>query len=110
MPENKSKYIRWYAETTIEDIPLVGGKNASLGEMYRELTSKGIKIPNGFSVTAEAYWHTLKKGGILEKLKETMEGLDTSDVADLAKRGKVARDLILGAGIPDDLWKKIKIA
>ncbi len=110
MSANKSTYIRWFEETTIDDVPLVGGKNASLGEMYRELTSKGIRIPNGFSVTAEAYWHTLKAGGILEKLKQTMEGLDTSDVADLAKRGKIARDLILGAGIPDDLWEKIKIA
>ena len=108
MSENKSKYIRWFEETTIDDVPLVGGKNASLGEMYRELTSKGIKIPNGFAVTAEAYWHTLKAGGILEKLKKTMEGLDTANVADLATRGKIARDLILGAGIPDDLWEEIK--
>jgi len=109
MSGNKSKYTRWFEETTIEDVPLVGGKNASLGEMYRELTSKGIKIPNGFSVTAEAYWHTLKAGGILEKLKKTLEGLDTANVADLSKRGKIARDLILGAGIPDDLWEEIKI-
>ena len=108
MSKNKSKYIRWFEETTIDDVPLVGGKNASLGEMYRELTSKGVRIPNGFSVTAEAYWHTLKAGGILEKLKKTMEGLDTADVAELAKRGKNARDLILGAGIPDDLWEEIK--
>lgn len=108
MSGNKSKYTRWFEETTIEDVPLVGGKNASLGEMYRELTSKGIKIPNGFSVTAEAYWHTLKAGGILEKLKKTLEGLDTANVADLSKRGKIARDLILGAGIPDDLWEEIK--
>src|SRR5664280_98807 len=108
MSENKSKYTRWFEETTIEDVPLVGGKNASLGEMYRELTSKGIKIPNGFSVTAEAYWHTLKAGGILEKLKKTLDGLDTANVADLSKRGKIARDLILGAGIPDDLWEEIK--
>ncbi|MCO5381330.1 MAG: phosphoenolpyruvate synthase [Methanosarcina barkeri] len=108
MSENKSKYIRWFEETTIDDVPLVGGKNASLGEMYRELTSKGVKIPNGFSVTAEAYWHTLKAGGILEKLKKTLEGLDTADVAELAKRGKNVRDLILEAGIPDDLWEEIK--
>jgi len=109
MSGNKSKYTRWFEETTIEDVPLVGGKNASLGEMYRELTSKGIKIPNGFSVTAEAYWHTLKAGGILEKVKKTLDGLDTANVADLSKRGKIARDLILGAGIPDDLWEEIKI-
>ena len=59
MSENKSKYVRWFDETSIEDVPLVGGKNASLGEMYRELTPKGVQIPNGFSVTAEAYWHVL---------------------------------------------------
>jgi len=108
MPGDKNNYTRWFEETTIEDVPLVGGKNASLGEMYRELTSKGIRIPNGFSVTSDAYWHTLKAGGILEKLKKTMEGLDTSDVSELSKRGKAARDLILGAGIPDDLWEEIK--
>ncbi|AKB24776.1 Phosphoenolpyruvate synthase [Methanosarcina sp. MTP4] len=106
MPE--TNYIRWFSETTIDDVPLVGGKNASLGEMYRELTGQGIKIPNGFSITAEAYWKLLEAGGILEKLKKVMEGLDTSDVAELSKRGKAARDLILEAGIPDVLWKEIK--
>jgi pyruvate,water dikinase len=110
MFEKESKYIRWFEETTIDDIPLVGGKNASLGEMYRELTKKGVRIPNGFSVTADAYWHTLEAGGILDKLKRTMEGLDTSNIADLARRGKAARDLILGARIPDDLWEEIKAA
>jgi len=106
MPE--TNYIRWFSETTIDDVPLVGGKNASLGEMYRELTGQGIKIPNGFSITAEAYWKLLEAGGILEKLKKVMEGLDTSDVAELAKRGKAARDLILEAGVPDVLWQEIK--
>ncbi len=67
-----------------------------------------IQVFNGFSVTAEAYWHTLKAGGILEKLKKAIEGLDIANVADLSKRGKIARDLILGAGIPDDLWEEIK--
>jgi pyruvate,water dikinase len=109
MSDNKSKYIRWFEDTTVEDVPFVGEKNASLGEMYRELTSKGVKIPNGFSVTVEAYWHTLKAGGILEKLKIAMEGLDIANVADLSKRGKIARDLILGVGISDDLWEEIKI-
>ncbi|HSN58732.1 MAG TPA: PEP/pyruvate-binding domain-containing protein, partial [Clostridiaceae bacterium] len=105
-----SKYIRWFEDTTIEDVPLVGGKNASLGEMYRELTAEGVIIPNGFSVTAEAYRHMIKSAGIHDKLKETMDGLDKTDVADLAARGKRARDLILGAGIPDDLWSEIRDA
>ena len=105
-----AKYVRWFKEIKIEDVPLVGGKNASLGEMYRELTGEGIKIPNGFAITAGAYWHVVKSAGIQDKLKETMAGLDKTKVADLATRGKKARDLILGAGIPDDLWAEIKTA
>jgi pyruvate, water dikinase len=105
-----TQYVRWFKEIRIEDIPTVGGKNASLGEMYRELTSEGVKIPNGFATTAEAYWHVIKSAGILEQLQESMSGLDKAKVADLARSGKRARDLILGAGIPDDLWAEIKTA
>ena len=108
--KQNAKYIRWLEEIIINDIPLVGGKNASLGEMYCELTHEGIKIPNGFAVTAESYWHVLSSAGILDKLKEVMTGLDKANVADLARRGKTARDLILGAGIPNDLWDEIKTA
>ena len=92
-----SRYIRWLEEIKIGDIPIVGGKNASLGEMYRELTSQGVKIPNGFAVTAEAYWYVLESAAILDELKDAMLGLDKTNLADLMKRGKVARDLILGA-------------
>ena len=106
----KSQYIRWFEEIAIEDIPLVGGKNASLGEMYRELVSQGVKIPNGFATTTEAYWHLLESAGLLEKLKEALAGLDKSNVSDLAERGKRARSLILGAEIPEDLWFEIKAA
>ncbi|MCD4806521.1 MAG: phosphoenolpyruvate synthase [Methanococcoides sp.] len=105
-----SKYIRWFEEISIEDIPSVGGKNASLGEMYRELTEKDIKIPNGFAVTADAYWHVLESAGVLQELKDSLEGLDTADVTDLAVRGKKARSIVLDAGIPDDLWEEIKEA
>jgi pyruvate,water dikinase len=55
--EKDARYIRWFEEIKIGDIPTVGGKNASLGEMYRELASQGVKIPNGFAITAEAYWY-----------------------------------------------------
>ncbi len=106
----KSRYIRWFEEIAIEDIPLVGGKNASLGEMYRELTSQGVKIPNGYATTTEAYWHLLESAGLLEKLKRALAGLDKSNVSDLAERGKRVRDLILAADIPEDLWSEIKAA
>jgi len=103
-------FIRWFKDISIGDIPVVGGKNASLGEMYRGLGAKGIKIPNGFAITSGAYWHVVKSNGALDKLKEEMKGLDKTEVTDLARRGKRARDLILGAGIPDDLWAGIKTA
>jgi len=108
--EYSAQYIRWFEHIGIEDISIVGGKNASLGDMYSELKDRGVKIPNGFAVTAEAYRHVIQAAGILDELKETMSGLDKADVADLAKRGKIARDLILGANIPDDLWGEIRAA
>ncbi|MEK7774055.1 MAG: phosphoenolpyruvate synthase [Deltaproteobacteria bacterium] len=101
-------YIRWFKDIGIGDLPLVGGKNASLGEMYRELTAQGVRIPDGFAITAEAYRHTVKSGGILGKLKDTMEGLDKANLIDLAVRGKKARELILSAGVPEDLWTEIR--
>lgn len=104
------KYIKWFEEITIDDVPVVGGKNASLGEMYRKLVPQGINIPNGFAITADAYWHVLESGGIKDELKKIMEGLDISDVSDLSQRGKKVRNLILNAGIPDDLWDEIKQA
>ncbi|MDT8318747.1 MAG: phosphoenolpyruvate synthase [bacterium] len=110
MMKRKYRYIRCFEEICIDDVPLVGGKNASLGEMYRQLAPQGVKISNGFAVTADAYRHVLKSAGILDTLKETMAGLDKSDVTDLALRGKTARDLILGAGIPGDLWEEIAAA
>ena len=90
----RAKYIRWFEEIKIEDVSLVGGKNASLGEMYRELVQQGVRIPNGFAVTAEAYWHILRSADILDKLVDALAGLDKTDVLDLARRGEKARDLI----------------
>ncbi|HCP14955.1 MAG TPA: phosphoenolpyruvate synthase, partial [Peptococcaceae bacterium] len=106
----KPKFIHWFKDIRIEDVPLVGGKNASLGEMYGTLTARGIKIPNGFAISAAAYWEAIRAAGILEDLKETMSGLDVTKVADLAVRGTKARELILGAGIPDNIWREIKAA
>ena len=109
MPQER-KFTLWFNEIRIEDVPSVGGKNASLGEMYQDLTSKGVKIPNGFATTSEAYWHFLNSAGILDKLKEIMSGLNKADVKDLAARGKRARELILESDLPEDLWMEIKEA
>ena len=105
-----ARYIRWFEEIKIEDVPEVGGKNASIGEMYRELKNTGIKVPNGFAITADAYWYMLQAAGVVNDLKNIMKGLDTSNVEDLSIRGRKARDIILEAGIPDDLWIEIKAA
>ena len=103
-------FILWFDEIGIEDVPEVGGKNASLGEMYQHLTAKGVKIPNGFAITATAYKHLLKDAGIEQAIRDALDGLDTHDVADLQKRGKKVRDIILNGKFPDDLEQDIKKA
>jgi pyruvate, water dikinase len=96
MPQER-KFTLWFDEIRIEDVPSVGGKNAFLGEMYQDLTSKEVKIPNGFATTSGAYWHLLEAAGILDKLKEALAGLDKkSNVQELAEKGKRCRELILG--------------
>lgn len=92
--------IRWFAEIGIDDVPLVGGKNASLGEMYRELTPKGVKVPDGFAVTADAYRGFLREGGVDQRIEALLKGLDTRDVATLQRCGRQARQAILGPACP----------
>lgn len=99
----EGKFIMFFDELGIGDVGLVGGKNASLGEMYRNLVPKGISVPDGFAVTAGAYWHFLDSAGIREKLKEILRGIDISDVNDLAERGRRARQAILETEIPSEL-------
>ena len=101
------QYIRFFKELTIDDVPIVGGKNASLGEMYRELTEQGVKVPNGFAITAEAYMHMLGEAGAMEKLHAALDDLDPENVYDLAHRGAKARRIVYNAGIPDDLREEI---
>jgi pyruvate,water dikinase len=107
MMSKQANYIRWFNELTIDDIALVGGKNASLGEMYRELTPQGIQIPNGFAVTAEAYRYVLDQANGWEKLHQALDGLNPDDVGDLAKRALKAREIIYAAPFPEDLEQQI---
>jgi len=95
-----NNYIRWFNELTIDDVPLVGGKNASLGEMYRELEPQGIKIPNGFAVTAEGYRFMLDSANAWDALHEALDDLNPEDVADLAKRARKAREIVYAAPLP----------
>jgi pyruvate,water dikinase len=96
----EQKYVRFFDELGLADVPLVGGKNASLGELYRELRPQGVLVPNGFAITAEAYRDLLTAAGAWDRLHAILDPLDPSNVADLAIRGKQARDLVYGTGLP----------
>ena len=101
------QFILWFKDLTIEDVPLVGGKNASLGEMYRNLTKKRVNIPNGFAVTAYAYRYFLKKAKIEDKIRQILSDLDTRNMQNLAERGRKVRGVILQAHLPEELKSAI---
>ncbi|GAB4562998.1 MAG: phosphoenolpyruvate synthase [Rhizobacter sp.] len=101
------KYIRWFSELGVGDVPLVGGKNASLGEMYRELSAQGVRVPNGFAITAEAYRYVLEQADAWPQLHRALDGLNERDVDDLARRAQLAREIIYGAALPADLVAEI---
>jgi pyruvate,water dikinase len=105
--EKKYKYIRFFKELGIGDVALVGGKNASLGEMYRELTQQGVKVPNGFAITAEAYRYLLDKANAWDALHRALDGIDPASVTDLSRRAKEARNIVYGAPLPNDLREEI---
>ena len=101
-------FIKWFEDLKIEDVPLVGGKNASLGEMIRNLGEKGVSVPGGFAVTAYAYKYTIEKAGVDKKIKEILSDLDTHNVHNLAERGEKIRNLIKNTQIPTDLEQEIR--
>ena len=119
----KQKYILWFKDINLDDVLLVGGKNASLGEMYRELTKKRIhpvksseagakqfnrvNIPNGFALTSRAYWYFLKKNKINKKIKEILRKFNPKNLASLKETSHQIRELILKSKLPDDLEKEI---
>ena len=106
----KDPFIIFFKDLGIGDVPVVGGKNASLGEMYAKLTKKGVNIPNGFATTAAAYDYFLYKAGIKDEIKNILRGLNTHDVTDLAKRGQKVRQTILRSSLPQDLAQAITTA
>jgi pyruvate,water dikinase len=104
------KYVKNFNEINIHDIHLVGGKNASIGEMMRELKPKGINIPEGFAVTTEAFLKLLKEKNISENIYKKLDGLDVSDIAALEKVGKEIRHIILEMDIPLDIVQEIRMS
>jgi len=107
---NESDYVRWFRDLGVDDVARVGGKNASLGEMYRELTPKGVRVPNGFAITARAYRDMLSEAGAWEPLHELLDDLDKNDIAELARRGQVARELVYRAGLSPALREQVQTA
>ncbi len=102
--------IQWFSEIGIDDLPRVGGKNASLGEMYRELTAKGVRVPDGFATTADAYRLFLSSTGLDEKIRGFLRDLDTRDIANLRLRGSQIRQAILATELPAELAAEIVAA
>jgi len=100
-------FIKFFEDVSMRDVPSVGGKNASLGEMVRNLVPRGIRVPGGFAVTAEAYWRFLDASGLQQTIKDALKGLKKDDVEDLAERGNRVRQAILAAEIPAEIRKAL---
>ena len=107
MKKKSEKYILGFKEVSKKDLLLVGGKNASLGEMIKTLSKDGINIPDGFALTTKAYWYFLKFNKIDEKLKIIFKKFKPESIKSLQETGKKARNLILKAELPQDLKKEI---
>ncbi|MFH0804968.1 MAG: phosphoenolpyruvate synthase [Patescibacteria group bacterium] len=103
----RSRNIFWFNELTIKDVPLVGGKTASLGEMYRELSRTGVLVPDGFAITAHAYQYLLEKAGIKQEIRNILKGLNVNDLKNLYDRGRRVRETIMEAEFPADLIVEI---
>lgn len=102
------RYLKFFEELSIGDIPQVGGKNASLGEMYHHLKPKGVNLPNGVATTADAYRYFLREAGLSQRIAEVLEGLDVNNMHELAARGERIRSMIVDAKLPADFEEEIK--
>jgi len=103
----KEKNILWFEDLSVTDVPLVGGKNASLGEMFSQLSKKGVRVPDGFALTSRAYWYFLRENDIDEKLKKIFDKFNPDSLSSLKKTGKAARQLIHNSKFPKDLEGEI---
>ncbi|MFZ0489840.1 MAG: PEP/pyruvate-binding domain-containing protein, partial [Salegentibacter sp.] len=100
-------FVKKFSEITIEDVPLVGGKNASLGEMFNELASEGVQVPNGFATTSNAFRTFLKENQLDTKLKDLMSQLDRDNFENLSDLGSQARKAIEGGEFSSEFSEAI---
>jgi len=105
-----TQYIRWFEALRLTDTPLVGGKTSSLGELFHALRPLGVNVPDGFAITAGAYWALVDAAGLRPRIAKILDGLDKRDVADLGRRGHAVRTLIRGAGVPPEVWAEVSVA
>ena len=108
MPD--TRYIRWFKELSLDDLGLVGGKNASLGEMFQQLTPLGVRIPDGFAVTAQAYRDALDAADAWPELHQLLDKLDKTDTDALARAGARAREIVYGAAMPAAVERQLRAA
>ncbi|MEM9587407.1 MAG: phosphoenolpyruvate synthase, partial [Planctomycetota bacterium] len=101
--ETATDLIRWFDQVGMQDVAIVGGKNASLGEMYRQLTPRGVRVPNGFATTADAYRQFLGESGLDAKIEQILSGMNIADVSSLQHHGAIIRHMILETPLPDAL-------
>lgn len=101
------RHIKFFKDVSLTDIPQVGGKNASLGEMVKYLAPKGVKLPNGLATTAEAYRYFLKESGVDSQIRSLLDGLDVKNLADLERRGAKIRSAIMNSKLPKDFEDEI---
>jgi len=108
LAEKKEALLLWFDELGKEDVPIVGGKSANLGEMTRELKSAGVPVPPGFSTTSKAYRYFMDYNQLTAKVDEAMAQLkDPNDTETLQKVGKTVREMIVGATLPPDLAQQV---
>ncbi|MBF2072208.1 MAG: phosphoenolpyruvate synthase [Synechococcales cyanobacterium C42_A2020_086] len=103
----ETAFILWFEQVGIEDIPLVGGKNASLGEMIQQLAPKGVNVPTGFATTAYAFRYFVRNAGLDDRLRQLFADLNVNDVNNLRERGRQARAMILHTPFPPELESAI---
>lgn len=104
------KFIRFFATLGMGDVGLVGGKNASLGEMYQNLTHLGVNIPNGFSTTRDAYQLLLRQNNLAQRIDALIGDLDIENIAQLQASGKAVRELILNEPLPAEIEQDVREA
>src|SRR5690242_8954201 len=100
--------LAWLKDLRLTDLPQVGGKNASLGEMTAALAAAGIRVPGGFATTADAFREFLASGDLERRIAEKLKSLDCDDVNALTACGKEIRSWILEAPFPADLEQDIR--